>query len=550
VTSDKHIRKHNALFKNFSEKAYQFFKLLNNTDNLSIIGIIIPLVTLVALGYVLYQTISAFISHIEILENRMTLSPMLERMLLYLVDGETGQRGYLITGNTKYLEHYNMSLRNIDNQVQTLLEVTSSNQSQQDIIKEKVIPLIDKRLEILHQSINLNGRGLNVTSPLNNTTLIDEGKRNMDEIRTIIQGLENDQNNFLKNSSEALERESNSLLSKLLVLILVIFIITAITIFTINHKIRNRNLEVKRKLQFEITKSTKEIRESNIKLKKLNEQLKKHDKLQRDFINIAAHELRTPCQTIAGYSEMALCDENYKAVDLKHGQFITSINKSVSRLQDLTERILDVAKIESNSLPLNMQKIDVIEEIKNITKEFGKEIENKNGKMFVKTYYRNKNNANENDVKIKLIIPTHPVIVKIDKLQIYQVMSNLLNNALKAALDNKLDIKHESIITISVETRNDNDTNEKNKDRGYGNSNQFVFVSVTDSGKGIPKELFPNLFSKFVSFTEKGIGLGLFISKSIIELHGGKMRAYNSHIEGQGATVEFAIPYDPTEKES
>jgi signal transduction histidine kinase len=545
LSSDKHPERNNFRFRNFFYNRNHFFRLLNNSDNLSIIGIIIPLVTLVIIGYIVYQIISTFISHIKVLESTVTLSPMLERLLLYLVDAETGQRGYLITGNTNYLQLYDTSLSNIDDQVQNLIEVTANNQSQQSIITEEVIPLINEHLRILDQSININGGGLNVPSALNETSLIDEGKMNMDNIRTIIQTLESDQNEFLKNRSQALEFESNSLLNRILILILGIFIITAITIFTINHKIKNRDLETKRKLEYEITENTKEIRESNIKLKSLNEQLVNHDKLQKDFINIAAHELRTPCQAIAGYSELALQDENYRAVDSKYGQFITSINQNVFRLQDLVEKILDVAKIESNNLVVKINETDIVVEFKNILKEFGKVIENNDNKMIVMHTPGSKNASSRKYVKINLLVTPHSIIVKIDKTRFYQVMTNLLNNAIKASLDNFENIKGDPLITISIEIRNYYDVKLECKEILDTDSNQFIFVSITDSGKGIPEKISTNLFSKFVSFTEKGMGLGLFISKSIIEKHGGIMWAHNSHLKGKGATFKFIIPYDP-----
>jgi signal transduction histidine kinase len=544
-----YAKKSNNSIKDFVNKRSLFFRFLDDPDILTITGIIIPLVTLIAVGYILYQTVLSFVSHIENLESTLMLSPMLERTMLYLVEAETGQRGYLLTGNINYLKPYNVTLKNIDNQVQSLLKLASNNQSQQMVISENIIPLIDKQLGILEQSINLNNGGLNGFRAFNSTTLIDESKANLDNIRIVIQNLQDEQNSFLKNKSELLEHESNFMLYKILFLILAIFIITAMTIFTINRKIKRRNLDIKRKLEYEITQNTLELKKSNIKLEKLNEQLKLHDKLQRDFINIAAHELRTPSQAIAGYSELALEDENYKSVDSRYGQFITAIGRNASRLQDLIEKILDVAKIESNSLQLHRDNVDIVEEIKKIIREYESRTENIKNRTDLRFGDRNnvgKDLVNErNTLRINLLVPTQPIVVKIDKVLIYQVITNLLNNAIKANLDNQENIKGNSLVTISIEIRNRHDTNMEDKLIHRENSNQFVFVNITDSGKGIPEELTPNLFSKFASFTEKGIGLGLYISKSIIEMHGGKIRAYNSHRDGKGATIEFTIPYNP-----
>lgn len=548
MTSGLHSGKRISHFKNLINKSSHTLTLLNNSDILNIIGIIIPLTTLLIIGYILYQTISSFISHLEILENTSALSPMLERMLLYLVDAETGQRGYLITGNANHLQPYSTSITKIDDQVQSLLNATSKNLTQQNIIKKDLLPLVDRQLGLLEQSITLNGNGLNVSSPFNNTTLISESKMNMDKIRTIVQSLENDQNNFLKNRSASLEHESNTLLTRLLILILIISLITTITIFSINYKIKNRNIKTKKKLEYEIAKNTKVIRESNVKLKDLNSKLVKHDKLQRDFINIAAHELRTPCQAIAGYSELALLDRNYKALDLKFGGFITSIDKNASRLQDLVEKILDVAKIESNSLVLNMENVDIVKEILDISKDFGDEIERNNGKIILNYKYKNQSVTNKKLVQINLIAPDYPIIVKIDKIRIYQVITNILNNAIKATLNNLGNKKDDALITISIKIRTIDNVKTENEEMSDSVPDKFVIVSVTDSGKGISREISPYLFSKFASYSEKGTGLGLFISKSIIEMHGGKIRIFNSHTQREGATVEFSIPYNPKKR--
>jgi two-component system, OmpR family, sensor histidine kinase VicK len=241
-------------------------------------------------------------------------------------------------------------------------------------------------------------------------------------------------------------------------------------------------------------------------LKEAHEQLKTHDRMQRDFINIAAHELRTPIQPILGLAEFAR--SKIKPEDTELIQFLDVISRNAKRLHRLTEDILDVTRIESHSLilkeePLNLNEL-IAKTIDDVT--------------------RNKELLKYNDRDIKLSNTqssdsTKTVIVQADKGRITQVIYNLLSNAIK--FTNEGD-------TISVDIRKD----EKEK---------FVIITVKDTGQGIDPEIFPRLFSKFATKSFEGTGLGLYISKSIVEAHDGRMWAENNK-DGKGATFYFNVP--------
>jgi two-component system, OmpR family, sensor histidine kinase VicK len=241
-------------------------------------------------------------------------------------------------------------------------------------------------------------------------------------------------------------------------------------------------------------------------LKEAHEQLKAHDRMQRDFINIAAHELRTPIQPILGLAESAR--SKIKSEDTELMQFLDVISRNAKRLHRLTEDILDVTRIESHSLilkeePLNLNEL-IAKTIDDVT--------------------RNKELLKYNDRDIKLSNTqssdsTKTVIVQADKGRITQVIYNLLSNAIK--FTNEGD-------TISIDIRKD----EKEK---------FVIITVKDTGQGIDPEIFPRLFSKFATKSFEGTGLGLYISKSIVEAHGGRMWAENNK-DGKGATFYFNVP--------
>lgn len=250
---------------------------------------------------------------------------------------------------------------------------------------------------------------------------------------------------------------------------------------------------------------SQELKNSNFSLQKANDQLRQNDKLQKEFINMAAHELRTPIQPILGLTDVLLD----KASDPHQSQLLEVIMRNARRLQRLSGDILDVSKIESSSLKLSKTPMELNEVIQTVINDFenGSKLErNKNVKIFFQ--------------------PKDSIIVYVDKDRIFQVLSNLLNNALKFT-------KHG---TVMVNINLDDDNENKN--------NKAVEVTIQDTGIGITQELMPNLFSKFVTSSYNGTGLGLFISKGIIEAHGGKIWAENNS-NGVGASFTFSLPVAP-----
>lgn len=254
--------------------------------------------------------------------------------------------------------------------------------------------------------------------------------------------------------------------------------------------VRNRTLELK--------SANDSLTESNRLLAAANEQLKVHDKMQKEFINVAAHELRTPIMPILGdaqYIERQFNSEDPR-IQIERDQ-IASLIRNAKRLDRLASDILDVTRIESKSLRLNKEKFNLKDMICSILSDVKKY--DSEGTKFPEIKYTPKN-----------------VIVEADKGRLSQVLSNLLSNAVK--------FTENGTITI--------DTSESDKE---------VIVSVRDTGTGIDPEVYQKLFSKFITKSDRGTGLGLFISKSIIESHDGRIWAENN-LDGSGATFYFSLP--------
>jgi signal transduction histidine kinase len=267
----------------------------------------------------------------------------------------------------------------------------------------------------------------------------------------------------------------------------------------------NLNREVKRR--------TTELNESNKQLVQANEQLKVHEKMQREFVNVAAHELRTPVQPILGLSSVLLS----KIKDSEQHYLVDVIFRNAKRLGQLTENVLDVTRIESQLFRLKRERFNLNDVI----------VDCVNDMTVNKNYFHG---GSKKDVKISYQRQKDSFEVEADKARIIQVISNILSNAIKFSP------QHGGTISISLEKEIDGDDD----DDDDGKANR-VTVSIKDNGPGIDSELFPKLFSRFTSKSFSGTGLGLFISKNIIEAHGGRIWAQNNHDGEKGATFSFSL---------
>ena len=227
------------------------------------------------------------------------------------------------------------------------------------------------------------------------------------------------------------------------------------------------------------------------------EKLREADKMKTEFINVAAHELRSPIQPVLGLSELLL---NQEGNIEQYRDLLNVINRNARRLQQLTENILDVSKIEGHTLELHKEKVNINEKIRKVIDDV------------------NCQNHNSDKLEIVFMEPENFVYVEADKIRLYQIIANLLTNAIK--------FTKEGTVSISADVKD--------------NTNELI-ISVKDSGEGIHPVIMPRLFTKFATRSNMGTGLGLFISKSIIEAHGGRIWAENN-ADGKGATFSFSLP--------
>jgi signal transduction histidine kinase len=253
-----------------------------------------------------------------------------------------------------------------------------------------------------------------------------------------------------------------------------------------------------------------QLKESKKQLELAYEQVKRHDKMQEEFINIAAHELLTPIQPILGLTQVIRANTK----NVKQRELLDITIRNAKRLEQLTEDILDVTRIEGHSLSLNKEQFDLDKIITDVIKDISSPTS--------LTIYTNK----ESRIKLEYSHP-QPILVQADKGRIIQVINNLLINAIK--------FTQKGTISISLEKKREQDGNN-------GGDKDYIIINVKDTGQGIDPEILPNLFTKFATKSQtRGTGLGLFISKNIVEAHGGKILAQNNE-NGIGATFTFSLP--------
>jgi nitrogen-specific signal transduction histidine kinase len=230
----------------------------------------------------------------------------------------------------------------------------------------------------------------------------------------------------------------------------------------------------------------------------LYEQLKVHDKMQNEFINIASHEMKTPTQSILGYAE--LLEDS-----CKKSEEVEAIKRNAERLQKLSTNLLDVTRIESQTLNLRKETVNINEKIVNVKRDFEQFPHSRAVRILLAELGEN-----------------NPIYVQADKVRLYEVIANLLSNAMK--------FTQKGTISISTDIRSNMSSN-----------TDEVIIRISDTGVGVHPEILPRLFTKFATRSDMGTGLGLFISKGIVEAHGGRIWAENNS-DGRGATFSFTLP--------
>jgi signal transduction histidine kinase len=250
-------------------------------------------------------------------------------------------------------------------------------------------------------------------------------------------------------------------------------------------------------LQDQLTRQNAELAAANVELRRL-------DELKSAFVSVAAHELRTPLAPIRGYVEVLL-DEDVGRLNDDQREYLETVERSARRLLTLTGNLLDVTRIEAGRVELVLQPTDLSALVKAIAVEYGRQLEGR-AQQFT------------------LLIPSDLPPALCDEARAAQIIGNLLSNASKYTSQGG-----QIVVTVRP-----------------AEEDGFIKVSVADTGVGIPVEDQPKLFTRFfraqsaVLTRASGAGLGLYIVRSLIELHGGRIW-FESEL-GKGSTFYVTFP--------
>ena len=240
--------------------------------------------------------------------------------------------------------------------------------------------------------------------------------------------------------------------------------------------------------------------------------LKQHEIRQQEFIDIVAHEFRGPLTPIIGLAEY-IRDES---VNSDQKKLLDIVIHNSKRLRLLIEKILDVTRIDGKLYTLEITKFSINQLILDVVKQFENHIKESGTTMHFK-YDHNFGNKD--------------YLINADRVKIEQVLSNLIENSIKFQADKG------AYVFLSIE-----------KKEFIGNAGQsthkrsYAVVSIIDNGKGIDPEILPRLFTKFASKSFHGTGLGLYLSRNIVEAHGGRIWGTNNLNKEGGATFSFSLP--------
>ncbi|MGI0062937.1 MAG: CHASE3 domain-containing protein, partial [Nitrosotalea sp.] len=353
-----------------------------------------------------------------------------------IVDAETGQRGYLITGQESFLEPYNSAVSQIDNQTKELRQLTSDNPVQQSNM-DKLEPLVKKRLALL--DVNINLRRNNNTSSLVQNFDTGQGKQTMDEIRQTVDNMKNEEQQLL--TKRSLDTQSAIHTAEYVIIFgtTIAVILTIITTLVINKKLAERQ----------------KLERSNIELQIQSQELRDADIAKEEFTTMISHELKTPLVTIGGYAEML--KENDSILGPLNGEQIKAVEKisvETAKLERLIGDIMDAQKIDLERMKFNKKEFEV--------KEFLDEQIEIHSKLM-------------NDKKIRFANTTkETTVITSDPYRLSQVFANLIKNSVDFVPPNN------GSIEINAQRKN-----------GH------VVFYVKDNGSGIPKEKQDNLFKKF-----------------------------------------------------
>lgn len=489
------------------------------------IGFVTVIVILVVNGFFFYRAaMSLQNSSLQMAQSRET-SRAARTLLIALVDAETGQRGYLITGDERYLEPYKNSLKNIHSLMSELKDLTADNANQRDYIftLEKTIP---DKINDLEKKIEIQKKqGQEVARQI---VLSDEGKKKMDEIRALISDIDLIATTDLRKWDEQVRTSGRQFNIAILIssfsALLLLSLIYVVTIRYFRERVEKEKVltEANALLESRVNERTKLLAETNEQLyEEIQERKQTGEKLQKftvdlersnsalqDFAFVASHDLQEPLRIIQGFSGriQSKFSENLPP---EGNDFLRRIQKAAKRMEGLILDLLAYSRLTTKSQPFVSTNLHTIAQ--EVLDDLEETINRTNGRVVLAD------------------LPT----IDADPLQMRQMIQNLVANALKF---HKANVPPIVVINSRIIDKESEEHNTREK--------EFCEITIKDNGIGFDEKYLERIFQPFQRLHSQqdyeGTGMGLAVCRKIVERHDGEITAQS--ISGQGTTFIVTLP--------
>jgi signal transduction histidine kinase len=468
--------------------------MAQSVENKIKIGVGIVLVALVANAALSYRATRILIDNDRSVFHSRQVLTALEVVLSTLKDAETGERGYIITGSTDYLEPYRSAVRQIDEDLQTLKELTADNPQLQEripILQERVA----ERLSILKSGIDFKTAGNKEAAQA--LIASGEGKRSMDDLRRLITEMEAEENRLLAERMEDSRKSQSYTFLTFVTANLIAGTLLLATAIVVTKGVRARRLAESERSELLAAERAS------------RQQAEAANRSKDEFLAVLSHELKTPLTAVHGWVQLLKTREVDRQTTEKA---LAVIDRNLRIQNQLIDDLLNVSKIISGKLQIQRETVNALD-IVNATIETVRP------------------SAEAKQISVELESDADLPAISADPARLQQIVWNLLSNAVKFTSKGG-----NIVVKVSRTTRD-------------------LRIAVQDSGEGIAPEFLPQVFNRFSQAdTSKtrahgGLGLGLALVRQLVELHGGSVSAESVGL-GKGSTfgVTLPLPADPLDQ--
>jgi signal transduction histidine kinase len=468
--------------------------MAQSVENKIKIGVGIVLAALIANAALSYRATRILINNDRWVSHTHQVLTALEVVLSTLKDAETGERGFIITGSNEYLEPYRSAVRRIDDDLQTLKELTADNPQQQEripILQQRIA----ERLSILKSGIDFKTAGN--TEAAQALIASGAGKRSMDDLRRLINEMETGENRLLAKRIEDSGKSQSYTFLTFVTANLIAGSLLLGTAIVVTKGVRARqHAESERSELLAAERASREQAEAA-------------NRSKDEFLAILSHELKTPLTAVHGWVQLLKTREVDRPTMEKA---LAVIDRNLRLQNQLIDDLLNVSKIISGKLQIHQETVNVLDSVN----------------AAIETV---RPSAEAKDISIRLESDTDLPAISADPSRLQQIVWNLLSNGVKFTPKGG-----NIVVKVSRTTRD-------------------LRIAVRDSGEGISPDFLPQVFNRFSQADSSktrvhgGLGLGLALVRQLVELHGGTVSAESAGL-GKGSTfaVTFPLPDGPLEQ--